>query len=66
MTNFKNMTLVHVEHISDGHLIRLEMSEIPRKGEIIIINHTEYEVINVKWNLTGLKIITLIVEEPSY
>jgi hypothetical protein len=60
------MNLVHIEHISDGHLTRLEMSEIPRKGEIVNINHTEYEVVTVKWNLSGLKIVTLIVEEPSF
>lgn len=60
------MHLVHAEHISDGFLAKAEMSQVPHIGEHVVINNTEYEVKNVKWNFSGLKIVTLILEETKF
>lgn len=59
------MILVHVTHASDGYMLKLEMSQVPAKGDIVVINNESYEVISVGWSLTGAKLVTLVVEEVN-
>jgi hypothetical protein len=59
------MMLVHVTHVSDGFLLKLEMNQIPVKGDIVVIFNEPYEVIKVRWSLTDSKIVTLVVEEVN-
>lgn len=57
--------IVNVIHISDGFLITRLMSNVPRKGDWLVIGDDTFVVNLVIWNINDTRATTLMVEEPK-
>lgn len=57
--------IVKVEHITDKFLIQREMTAVPAKGDWVEIGSENYVVLNVSWNLSDRRTVTLLVDDIS-
>lgn len=58
--------IITINHITDGLLISRNAEYIPKTGDLIKLNKTEYIVIKVIWDINSMKNVTLIVKDIEY
>jgi hypothetical protein len=57
--------IVKVEHIKDKFLLQRDMTAIPSKGDWIEVGNDVYVVLNVSWNFSDRRTVTLLVDNIS-
>jgi hypothetical protein len=57
--------IVNVVHVSDGFIITRVLSNVPRKGEWIVLGEDTYVVNLVIWNYSDARTVTVMVDDPK-